>query len=173
MTFDLFADGIAATSARAAIGFILALVLFKIAKKRFLRGGTPLDTLLVVIVGAVLGRGIVEGEHFVSALAGSATVVALHYALAALAYFAPTLSGLIEGHPRQLISNGQPDRREMRAALISLEDIREASRLQGWFGEDVAILEARQERNGEISVVLGKTDGSPSPDLARKVELPT
>ena len=58
MQFDLLADGIAATSARAALGFLAALALFKTAKKRFMRGGTPLDTLLIVIVGAVLGRGV-------------------------------------------------------------------------------------------------------------------
>lgn len=153
MQFDLLADGIAATSARAALGFLAALALFKTAKKRFLRGGTPLDTLLIVIVGAVLGRGVVEGEHFYSALAGCVVLVLMHYLLAGTAFLFPGLSSLIEGQTRVLVREGRIDPRQMRAALLKPDDLLEAARLRGISGLD-AVREARQERSGEISLLL-------------------
>lgn len=154
MDFDLLSDEMAATSVRAALGFLIALALFKLAKKRFMRGGTPLDTLLIVIVGAVLGRGIVEGEHFYSALAACLVLVVLHYLLAGLAYLFPGLSVVIEGHPRVLIRDGRFDAHQMRAALLKPEDLLEAARLRYGSIDLERVLEARQERSGEISLVL-------------------
>lgn len=164
MQFDLLADGMTATSVRAALGFLAALALFKTAKKRFMRGGTPLDTLLIVIVGAVLGRGVVEGEHFYSALAGCLVLVMMHYLLAGTAFLVPRLSSLIEGQTRVLIRDGRLDAHQMRAALLKPEDILEAARLRGISSlEDVR--EARQERSGEISLLLygeGRSGGRDS-----------
>lgn len=153
MQFDISGDGVWPTLARAIIGFLVALVLFKIAKKRFMRGGTPFDTLLIVIVGAVLGRGIVEGDHFGSALAASAALVGVHFILAAAAFHVAGLSRLIEGHPRLLVRNGVIDRRQMRAALLKEEDVLEAARMSHDVRKMSDIAEARQERSGHISVV--------------------
>lgn len=159
MQFDLLADGVTAISARAALGFLAALALFKTAKKRFMRGGTPLDTLLVVIVGAVLGRGIVEGELFYSALAGCLVLVVMHYVLAGAAFLIPSLSSVIEGQTRVLIRDGRLDVHQMRAALLKPEDILEAARLRG-VTSLALVWEARQERSGEISILLYQ-EGSP------------
>lgn len=162
MQFELLADGIAATSVRAALGFLAALALFKTAKKRFMRGGTPLDTLLIVIVGAVLGRGVVEGEHFYSALTGCVVLVVMHYLLAGTAFLFPRLSSLIEGQTRVLIRDGHVDYRQMRAALLKPEDLIEAARLRGISSLD-AVREARQERSGEISLLLYEDEARPTP----------
>lgn len=158
MEFDLLADGIWATSARAGLAFLAALILFKLAKKRFMRGGTPLDTLLIVVVGAVLGRGVVEGDHFWSALASSVVLVAMHYILAAVAFFIPGLSRLIEGHPRWLIRNGVLDDGQLRAALLKRADIEEAARVLYGLDDLAQVREARQERSGEISITLYDPD---------------
>lgn len=153
MQFDLTVDGVTEISVRAALGFLAALILFKTAKKRFMRGGTPLDTLLVVILGAILGRGIVEGEHFYGALAGCLVLVLMHYLLAGVAFLIPSLSTLIEGQTRVLIQDGRVDPHQMRASLLKPEDILEAARLRG-VTDFALVREARQERSGEISVLL-------------------
>lgn len=153
MQFDLTADGVTEISVRAALGFLAALILFKTAKKRFMRGGTPLDTLLVVILGAILGRGIVEGEHFYGALAGCLVLVLMHYLLAGAAFLIPSLSSLIEGQTRVLIRDGRLDSHQMRASLLKPEDILEAARLRG-VTDFALVREARQERSGAISVLL-------------------
>lgn len=154
MSFDLLSQDPAATAARAAIGFLIALLLFKVAKKRFLRRGTPLDTLLVVIVGAVLGRGITDGDHFVGSIAGAVVLVGLHYLFAAVAFFVPALSDLIEGHPRTLVVDGQLDRGQSRASLVGQDEIKEAMRLRYGLDDLALVREARQERSGEISIIL-------------------
>lgn len=152
--FDLLADTVPAATVRAAIGFVAAIVLFKIAKKRFMRRGTPLDTLLIVIVGAVLGRGIAEGEFFVPTLAAAVVLVALHWILAALAFHVPGLSDLLEGRVRRLVEDGRWDAREMRAALVSEADIAETLRLQHATGDLARIRDVRQERSGKLSIIL-------------------
>lgn len=150
----LQSDTIAAAALRALIGFIAAWALFKLGKKRFLRQGSAFDALIAIIVGAVLGRGIAEGDSFFAALAAGAVIMAAHWLFARMAFESGFWSRVIEGHERVLIQDGVPDRRQMRRALVSEADIIQALRLRTG-DDDLTLVEAAwQERNGEISLKL-------------------
>lgn len=142
------------TALRALIGFVAAWALFKLGKKRFLKRGSAFDALIAIMVGAVMGRGIVEGAHFLPSVAAGAVIVAAHWAFAWLARRGDGLAGLIEGHERQLVSDGVVDRRQMSRALVSEDDLIQALRLRT--GEqDLSRIEAAwQEKSGEISLRL-------------------
>lgn len=150
----LQSDTIAAAALRALIGFIAAWALFKLGKKRFLRQGSAFDALIAIIVGAVLGRGIAEGDSFFAALAAGAVIMAAHWVFARLAFESAFWSRVIEGHERVLMSGGVPDRRQMRRALVSEADIVQALRLRTGSGDLSRVEAAWQERNGEISLKL-------------------
>lgn len=150
----LQSDTVAAAAARALVGFIAAWALFKLGKKRFLRQGSAFDAVIAIIVGAVLGRGIAEGESFPAALAAGAVIIAAHWAFARVAFKSPFWSRVIEGHERVLMRDGVLDRRQMRRALISENDLIQALRLRTG-RDDLGHVEAAwQERNGEISLKL-------------------
>lgn len=147
-------DSVGAAAFRAAVGFVAAWALLKIGKKRFLKRGSAFDALLAIMIGAVLGRGVAEGEAFVATLAAATVLMLAHWAFAALAFHVPTLSSFIEGHPRTLIADGVPDRRQMASALVSFADLEEALRLRTGFSDLSVVDAAWQERNGMISLRL-------------------
>lgn len=150
----LQSDALSAAALRALIGFVAAWALFKLGKKRFLRQGSAFDAVIAIIVGAVLGRGIAEGESFFAALAAGAVIIGTHWVFARIAFESPFWSRVIEGHERVLIQDGIPDRRQMRRALVSEDDIIQALRLRTG-DDDLSRVEAAwQERNGEISLKL-------------------
>ncbi len=150
----LQSDLITAAAVRALIGFIAAWALFKLGKKRFLRQGSAFDAVIAIIVGAVLGRGIAEGESFFAAVAAGAVIIAAHWLFARIAFERPLWSRVIEGHERVLMHDGVLDRRQMRRALVSEEDLVQALRLRTGEADLSRVEAAWQERNGEISLKL-------------------
>ena len=72
-----------------------------------------------------------------------------------LSYFtetSPTLSALTKGHTTILIKGGHVDRKALRDAHMSVDDLAEDLRLQGVAGPS-EVSEARLERNGKLSVI--------------------
>ncbi|CAN5251918.1 hypothetical protein BH10PSE1_BH10PSE1_22530 [soil metagenome] len=155
----LQADGIGPAAARAGLGFVIALILLKTGKKRFLNQGSPFDALLAIMVGAVLGRGIAEGDAFGPCLAAAAVIMLAHWAFAWIAFHVPRLSPLISGHPRALMVDGRMDRKQMARALVSEADLREELRLRTGTDDLARIDAAWQERSGRLSLRL---KGDPS-----------
>ena len=159
----LQSEAILAAAARALVGFIAAWALFKLGKKRFLRQGSAFDAVIAIIVGAVLGRGIAEGDSFFPALAAGAVIISAHWVFARIAHESPFWSRMIEGHERILMRDGVLDRRQMRQALVSEDDIVQALRLRTG-QENLRQVEAVwQERNGEISLRLRPHDPATEP----------
>lgn len=150
-------DTVAPTALRALIGFVAAWALFKLGKKRFLKRGSAFDALIAIMVGAVMGRGIVEGEHFLPSIAAGAVIVAAHWVFASLARRHGALAELIEGHERCLMADGVVDQRQMSRALVSEDDLIQALRLRTG-QSDLSLVEAAwQEKSGEISLRLKPT----------------
>lgn len=150
----LLSDAVSAAAVRAAIGFVAAWALLKIGKKRFLKRGSAFDALLAIMVGAVLGRGVAEGESFPATLAAAAVIMLAHWLFASMAFRWPLASRIIEGHARPLIEAGRPNRRQMARALVSEADIAQELRLRTG-SDDLSLIEAAwQERSGKISLKL-------------------
>jgi len=161
----LQSDTIPAAAARALVGFIAAWALFKLGKKRFLRQGSAFDAVIAIIVGAVLGRGIAEGDSFFPALAAGAVIIAAHWVFARLAHESPLWSRMIEGHERILMRDGVLDRRQMRQALVSEDDIVQALRLRTGQNDLGRVEAVWQERNGEISLKLRDRNPATEPAM--------
>jgi uncharacterized membrane protein YcaP (DUF421 family) len=158
-SFPVFIDwlesgDLAAVASRAFVGFVAAWALFKLGKKRFLKRGSAFDALIVIMIGAVLGRGIAEGDGFLGTLLAGAVIMATHWLFAWVAHETPFWSRVIEGHERCLMRDGVLDRRQMRRALVSEADIVQALRLRTG-DSDLGLVEAAwQEKSGDISLKL-------------------
>lgn len=145
---------VTAAATRAFIGFVAAWALFKLGKKRFLKRGSAFDALIAIMIGAVLGRGIAEGDGFLATLVAGAVIMATHWLFAWVAHETPFWSRLIEGHERRLMHDGELDRREMAKALVSEADIIQALRLRTGDSDLSRVEAAWQEKSGEISLKL-------------------
>jgi uncharacterized membrane protein YcaP (DUF421 family) len=140
-------------AARAVVVFIFAVMLTRVADRRFLGRNAGYDWMLGVVLGSVLSRGINGQASFWPTLGASAILVILHHLLSKAAYRWHWFSVAVKGGPTVLIRNGQLNRDAMHRNAITVDDLDENLRSNGNETIDGAVREARLERNGSISVV--------------------
>ena len=141
---------------RTLIVFCFAIILSRVADRRFLGRSASYDFMLGVILGSVLSRGINGQAQFFPTLGASLLLVLLHRAVGTLAFHSHHFSRLVKGSERVLIREGQIIEKELSRSHITYDDLCENIRLQTQSSEIVDIAEARLERNGSISVVKAK-----------------
>lgn len=142
--------------ARTVVVFLVAVLLVRLADRRFLSHHAGFDMMVAVVLGSVLSRAINGDARFFPTLAASALLVVLHHFLASLAFRSHRVSQLVKGQARVLVRNGVVDHAAMRQAKITPDDLEANLRLQGKVCRLEEVAEARLERSGAISVLPGK-----------------
>jgi uncharacterized membrane protein YcaP (DUF421 family) len=135
---------------RALIIFTVALILMRLGHKRSLARKSAFDTTFVIIVGAVLARAINGSGPFFPTIGISCILVALHWALAHVAFRSPGFESLIKGRADDLVHDGRKLPEAMRRHAVSSSDLDEDLHLRGHRSID-GIARARIERSGDIS----------------------
>ena len=138
---------------RAMLIFVYGVVVFRFAYRRFFGQSTDFDIVVVVRIGSAMSRTLTGNAPLLPTLAATTTLVALHGALALMAWRWPLVGWLIKGSESRLIERGRMDRRAMLRSGVTEHDLLEAIRLKGSEGisnVEVAVL----ERSGKISVIL-------------------
>jgi uncharacterized membrane protein YcaP (DUF421 family) len=139
-------------AARAALLYVVALVVVRVGKGRLMGGATSLDVVVAVVLGSLVGRGVTGNASLSGTAVGSAVLVAAHWLLTLVAYYSHGFGDLVKGHHHLLVRDGVLLPRAMRGSHISENDLAEAVRLAG-IAEMSEVREAHKERNGEISVI--------------------
>jgi len=145
-------------AARAAVVYLIGLIIVRIGKSRLISRLTALDVILGFILGSLLSRGITGHASISGTAVASAVLVFMHWLFTRLAYRWHAFGMFIKGHVRTLVIDGQLQYDAMRQSNLSEHDVMEELRLHGV--DDVShVARAYKERNGEISVIKKK----PSP----------
>lgn len=79
-------------------------------------------------------------------------IIALEFASSMLALKIPLVREFLEGKPSALIKNGKPDKKELKRARMSMDELLSELRLQG-IAEPDEVLHATLESNGKLSVI--------------------
>jgi len=138
---------------RGVIVFLVALVIIRLADKRFLAKMSAFDALLGFILASMLARAINGSPPFFPTLFTGFLLVGLHRAVGWLAFRSPWFEGLVKGQADTLVKEGRRDHQKLRANKISEKDLLEEIRLNGELEDVSQVHLATMERNGEISVV--------------------
>ena len=143
-------------AARAVVIFAIALALIRISGRRSFGQRSPFDACTTVLLGAILSRAVVGASPFLAVVAASAALAVMHRLVALANVHWPAFERLVNGSERELVREGKIDPHEMRAALISLEDLKEAVRKK--LGEEslARVQRAVLERDGGITIVESK-----------------
>lgn len=141
---------------RGLVVFIFAIVLSRLADRRFMGRNAGFDFMLAVILGSVLSRGINGQAAFFPTLGVSAVLVLLHRLVGMLAFHSHWFSELVKGRERMLIRDGRIDERQMRRSRITIDDLWENLRGSGGVADLSEVHEARLERSGKVSVIKVK-----------------
>lgn len=143
---------------RAVVAFLLAIILVRLAGRRSFGLQSPFDTVISLLLGATLSRGVVGASSFTGTLGACLVLVSLHRLLAYVCLHSTVVSRLVSGKNQVLYENGRLNQANMKAMLVSEQDLEEAVRLNGNEATFESVEKVMIERNGHISIVKKKSN---------------
>jgi uncharacterized membrane protein YcaP (DUF421 family) len=160
--YDIFGSGqdlsALQMSVRAFVMFFITLALIRVGGMRIFGKKTAFDNVLVIMLGAILARGVVGASPFLSTVAGGTVMVMVHRVLAWLAMKHHWVGKIVKGIHRSLYRDGEYNLKNMQSTHISKDDLFEGVRLEINRDNLDEVKEVLIERNGQVSVI--KTDRS-------------
>ncbi|MCA1565307.1 MAG: DUF421 domain-containing protein [Acidobacteria bacterium] len=145
-------------SLRAVVVFMLAIAMIRIGNKRFMGKNAALDVLLGIVFGSMVSRAITGNAPFLPTLVASLVLVLLHWLLSAIAYRSQWFGALVKGHDSALVRDGEIRWKAMKDAHLTQHDLDESIRNSGAQPDVSKVASAHLERNGDISVIMRKSD---------------
>lgn len=139
---------------RAFIMFMVALFLVRLGGIRMLGRKSGVDFVIIIMLGAVLARGIVGASPFMSTVFAGAVMIMVNKILVQVSARLPYLGNLVKGKPAVLYKNDQIQWDQMDRLGVSRTDLLTSLRLETHSIHldevDIAIMEP----NGRISFTL-------------------
>lgn len=144
--------------ARAFVMFFIMLVLIRLGGVRMFGRKSAFDDVIVIMLGAVLSRGVVGANPFWSTVAAAAVMIGIHRAMAWLCIHSKTIELIVRGKPTVLYKDGQINPVNMRRSGLSDSDLEESVRLEMKQQSLKNIGTAMMETNGRISFIDTKKE---------------
>jgi uncharacterized membrane protein YcaP (DUF421 family) len=142
--------------ARAAIVYVVIMLLIRVSGKRTVGEFTPFDMIVVILIGESTQGALTGGdESVVGALIVSATLIALNYGVGFVTARSEIADKIVEGEPVLLLRDGKPLVHALRRNNVPESDLDEALRSEGVADRDEVRL-AFLETDGTISVIKKK-----------------
>ncbi|HHX8417268.1 TPA: DUF421 domain-containing protein [Legionella pneumophila] len=139
---------------RGIIITLYAIVLFRANSARLFGNHSPLDFIIYIILGAILGEAIVNNIPLLPSMIVCALIVAIHRFLAYLSYKSHWLGTYIKGEKIGLVKNGKYIEKNIRSCRLTPHDILQALRVQHGLEHITSIKDATLERGGQISFIF-------------------
>ncbi|CAM3451620.1 DUF421 domain-containing protein [Sphingobacterium prati] len=139
---------------RALIMFFIALLLVRFGGMRILGRKSGVDFVIIIMLGAVLARGIVGASPFISTVFAGFVMIVINKALAQISTRVPYLGNLMKGKPVVLYKNGQIQWHHMDRLGVSRTDLLTSLRLETHSKHLDEVDIAMMEPNGRISFTL-------------------
>ena len=140
-------------SCRGIVSFLTALILIRISGRRSFGVRTPLDNIIVILLGAVMSRAVVGASPFVPVIICCFVIVVLHRVFGWLIASSKGFARVMEGDKIRLFADGKFDHERMKRGLVGEEDIMQGVRKSALTEDMDEIDKVYLERNGEISAV--------------------
>jgi len=140
-------------SARGIVVFLIALLLIRISGRRSFGIRTPLDNIIVVMLGATLSRAIVGASPFIPVIIVCLVMVLLHRIFGWFISRSAKFAQIVEGEKFLLFKDGNFIPENMEKALVCKEDLMQGVRKSALTDDMEKIKSVYMERNGEISAI--------------------
>lgn len=141
---------------RTAFMYIFILFVLRVTTRRILRSATPLDLVVIFLLGGFAMPSILSNDMSVTgAVLGMSTVAALHFLLSSLRTRWPVVGMLTEGTSVVVYADGAFDENQMTRSRITRQDIESEMREAGVRTLD-DVEKIIVEHNGGITVLKGE-----------------
>ncbi|WP_313263353.1 YetF domain-containing protein [Sphingobacterium sp.] len=139
---------------RALVMFIIALFLVRLGGIRILGRKSGVDFVIIIMLGAVLARGIVGASPFLSTVFAGFVMIIINKILAQVSARLPYLGNMVKGKPVVLYKNGKIQWDQMDRLGVSRTDLLTSLRLETNSKHLDEVDMALMEPNGRISFTL-------------------
>jgi uncharacterized membrane protein YcaP (DUF421 family) len=142
---------------RAAVMYLMLMILFKIAGRRSLADLNTFDFILLLIIGEATQQALLGDDFSITnSVLIITTLIAIDIGVSKIKQRSKRLALIVDGGPTVIVENGQPLHRRMEKARITEADIMEAARSSQGIARMSDIRYAIIERNGTISIIPEK-----------------
>src|SRR6266542_2765016 len=117
-------------SVRACVMFLIALLFIRLSGKRAFAKKSPFDNVIVIMLGAVLARGVVGASPFFSTVAAAAMMMIIHRILAWGSVKNKIVNKILKGEIIPLYKDGKILWNNMAKTTISKSDLMQSLRLE-------------------------------------------
>lgn len=138
---------------RAAVGFLLILLITRVVGRRELSSMEPFDLIMLVVIGDLVQQGITQNDYSITGAFIVLSVIGLMtVAVAYLSFRVRWLRPVLEGGPVVLVEDGKLIERNLRRERLTVGEVEAEARMQQIDKlEDVRI--AVLETSGRISFI--------------------
>ena len=140
-------------SSRGIVMFIIALILLRISGRRSFGLRTPLDNIIVILLGAVMSRAVVGASPFIPVVVSCLAITLMHRLFGWLIANSRSFGRFVEGEKILLFEHGKFRDDKMKRALVCKEDLMQGVRKSALTEEMEDIEKVYIERNGEICAI--------------------
>jgi uncharacterized membrane protein YcaP (DUF421 family) len=118
--------------ARASIAFLFVFVLLRGTKRKTLGDLSPLEMILLVVLGDLVQTGVTQEDYSLSGIVLSVSTFAFWISIMNwLTWRSDRARRVIEGVPLVVIEHGKPVMATLKLEQIPLEELYEAARQEG------------------------------------------
>jgi len=138
---------------RAIVVFCFLLVLTRVIGRRELSSLQPFDLILIIILGDAVQQGLTQDDYSLTgAFLAIGTIAVLQVFVSWVGFRFPRARPVLEGTPIVVVQDGDVLERNARRERLTVDEIREAARLQG-IGRLDEVRWAVLETNGQITFI--------------------
>jgi uncharacterized membrane protein YcaP (DUF421 family) len=138
---------------RAVVMFVITIVLIRIAGAKTFGKNAVFDNVIIIMLGAVLSRGVVGANPFGSVVIAGLAMVLINRIVSWATIRSKTLSVLVKGEHLCLYEKGVINHKNLSKCLLSENDLMEGVRMKANTNSLDEIEEIFLECNGEMSVI--------------------
>ncbi|MBA2250279.1 MAG: DUF421 domain-containing protein [Chitinophagaceae bacterium] len=138
---------------RAFVMFFITLALIRLAGMRAFGQKSAFDSIIVIMLGAILSRAVTGASAFVGTIVAGAVLALVHRLLAMISVYSDVIGFMVKGRKTILFRNGKLLKKNMLITSISNKDLLEEVRLELNESTLDNVKEIFMERSGKISVV--------------------
>lgn len=139
---------------RGVVITLYAIIIFRINLSRLYGNHSPLDFIIHIILGAILGEAIVNNIPLIPSIIVCTLIVAIYRFLAFLTYRSHKIGKYIKGEEIVIIRDGKYIKANLKNCRLTKNDLLQALRLQYGTDDVQSIKTATLERGGQISIQL-------------------
>ena len=147
-------------AARAVVAYGVAVLMVRVARRRFIGRNSAMDAIVAVTFGSTLSRGLTGNAPLWPVLVACGVLVASDWLLATVGARWDRFDCWVKGRAVDVVRDGQVQPAAMASLSVSRRDLAEGLRLHGKTDDPATVARASVERNGQFSV---KPNHPPTP----------